>query len=905
MVLTESRLLARKVRVFLRTMTVLGVALVPILGHAGVSRCPGDAPWSDSVVAAAVGISEYRLENVKRARALDNATLCSMAEAALQRAIFRAENPKPDNPDGWAKFRSQQQSDENGVVNPEGLLNALQARRGMLEQQALRTSSGVSAAGAGLTSAQWTAIGPGNVGGRVRSIVIHPTTPSTMWAGSVAGGIWKTVDAGASWTAVNDFMPNLAISSMLISPADPNVMYAGTGEGFFNGDAVRGAGVFKSVDGGVTWNQLPSTNPATAGAQWYYVNRLAVHPANANILLAATNNGLYRSADAGANWTLQTSGTLRVADVKFDPSNGNKAVFGQGYGGGPVSYSNDGGVTWTSSSLNPSGRVELAYARNLGAVGIQVVTSSVLYASVDYASGSVYRSTDGGATWSLQSSPGHLGSQGWYDNAIWVDPVDSNHVIVGGIDLHRSTNGGLNFSRISRWDLVDSGSVHADHHVIVASPLYNGTSNRTIFFGNDGGVYKAQDIAAVTSVTTGWTMLNNGLAITQFYGGAGHNGTNGRIIGGTQDNGSLVYTGSGTSWTKSFGGDGGFSAVDPTDGNYNYGEYVRLTLHRSTTGGAASFIYQGITEAGSSANFIAPFALDPNNPNTMLAGGASLWRSTNVKAAAPSWAYILASTGSYISQIAIAQGNSNLVWVGKNNGKLFKSINGTAAPFPTFAQMGAAYLPAGRMVLSILIDKDSPNTVYAGFGGYSSNNLWRTTDGGISWTSIGGSLPPSPIRSIQRHPANASYLYVGTEVGVFTSEDGGATWATTNDGPANVSVDQLFWFDPKTLVAVTHGRGMFKAAIPTYTLTVRKTGSGRGTVTSSPAGINCGATCAYTFGGGMSVTLTATPATNSNFIKWRGLSGCDTRRSCVVRMDTAKYVEAIFTDGAYNFSFPR
>lgn len=152
-----------------------------------------------------------------------------------------------------------------------------------------------------------------------------------------------------------------------------------------------------------------------------------------------------------------------------------------------------------------------------------------------------------------------------------MDPTDSNHLITGGLDLYRSTNGGATFTKISLW--YDSRSVHADHHAIVSSPGYDGATNKTVYFGNDGGIFRAADISVVTQ-TSNWTKLNNGLAITQFYSGAGHTGTNGRIIGGTQDNGSLVYPGTGTSWNTFYGGDGGFSAIDPTDGNYIYGEYI-------------------------------------------------------------------------------------------------------------------------------------------------------------------------------------------------------------------------------------------------------------------------------------------------------------------------------------------
>jgi hypothetical protein len=860
-------------------------------------RCP-EKPWTDEAVAKAIGVAPEKLGTLKAVRALTNEDVCTMREASLRRALLRTEKPRPAAPGEWARFRAMQQADENGRVRPDGLLRALEVRRNMLARSPQAILGSAAPPAAGINPGGWTALGPGNIGGRIRAVAIHPTQHNTVFIGSVSGGIWKTTDAGTTWAPVNDFMGNLSISSIVFAPDNPNVMYAGTGEGFFNIDAVRGAGIFKSLDGGVTWSALSATNP-TVNSVWYYVNRIAIHPTNANVLLAATNSGIYRSDDAGVSWTLRT-GTNRYTDVRFDPLDGSKALASRGFGGGAIQYSTDGGAGWNDSTLAPAGRVELAYSR----------TANVVYASVDTnplgtynPTGSVYRSSNGGVDWTLQSSPVHLAEQGWYNNTIWVDPTDSNHVVVGGLDLYRSTNAGANFTKISTWS--QGGSVHGDHHAIVSSPGYNGTSNRTIFFGNDGGMYKAADIAAVTATNVGWTNLNNGLSITQFYSGAGHNGVNGQIIGGTQDNGSLRYSGTGTNWSAFYGGDGGHSAIDPTNGAFIYGEYVRLQIHRATTvGGFSANIFAGLNDAvQGKANFIAPFTIDPNNPNTLIAGGESVWRSTNAKAATPSWSFIQSPTGgggsnNYTSHVHVAKGNSNLIWNGKNSGALFKSVNGTDT-LPTWNQMGSGVLPT-RMVLTILVDADTNNTVYVGFGGYTNQNLWKTTNGGTNWTNIGSGLPPAPVRTIQRHPSNPNFLYAGTEVGIYTSEDGGSTWNTSNDGPANVSVDQLFWLDSSTLVAATHGRGMFRttpAVAANYTLTVAKAGTGSGPVSSSPGGIACGSICSANYASGTIVTLTATPNAGSVFAGWSG--ACTGTSTCVVTMNAAKNVTATFNPSGF------
>lgn len=803
------------------------------------------------------------------------ATSCAPGE---DRPECEEGKAKSDYPREAAEQRLQQQQNEKGAIPANALVKASQHALGMKHRpmpgavvkssQTSTSPSGVAGIGSGL----WTPLGPGNIGGRIRALVIDPTNASVMYAGSVGGGVWKTTNGGVSWQALDDFMANLAVSTLVMDPTDHNVLYAGTGEGMYNGDAIRGAGIFKTTDAGATWSQIPST----ANGSWYYVNRIAISPANNQVMLAATNTGVYRTTDGGGSWALVNTDPY-VKQVAFDPNNSNNAVAAgdtlHAY------YSSDNGATWTAATGLPAApawyyRVEVAYAPS---------APNTVYASVDFNNGLVYKSTDGGHSYTQVGSnsygylaiPGYS-SQGWYDNAVWVDPTNANTVVVGGIDLWRSTDGANTFTRISDWrcggiakDLYPYSctggiSAHADHHGIVAAPGYNGSTNKTVFFANDGGVYKAADVSTV-SLYSGWQELNNNLSITQFYGGAG-NSTSGTVVGGAQDNGSLTFTGNSEGWVAMYGGDGGFSAADPTDPNYVYGEYVYLAIHRSTTGGTLASshdIYNGITDATTgAAYFIAPFILDPNNPNTMLGGGQSLWRSTNVKSSVPSWSSIKPGIGTAynqnISAVAVAPGNSNIIWVGHGNGNIYRTTNGTAAT-PTWTQIDALSSPPlpDRYVARITIDPNNANVVYATFGGFSPDNVYRTTDGGTTWTDITGSgttaLPDAPVRSLVIHPNNSNWLYVGTEVGIFASEDGGATWSVPTDGPANVSVDELFWMGTK-LVAVTHGRGMFSAEtvnpVPTAT-------------SISPASTTAGSP-AFT------LTVTGTNFVAGSTVRWNG-----------------------------------
>ncbi len=738
------------------------------------------------------------------------------------------ERERGDHPDEAARFRRLQLQDEKGKIPTDGLEKARQ------QVKRMKVSATADARqSAGIKPDSWSWMGPGNIGGRIRSIVISPTNTDTMWIGSVSGGIWRTDNGGDSWFPVNDFLANLAVSTMVIDPNSTNLMYAGTGE--INGSQnTQGAGVFKSTNYGITWDQRPSTDPAAApppgcGAvgnqpcpsSWLYVNRLAISPFNGLTILAATVNGIMRSSNAGNSWQVTQNGGGNLLDIDFHP-NGQRAI--TGYSGG-ASFSTDAGQSWTAATFTPpiTGRVELAYAPS---------SPNIIYASVNRNNGEVYRSTDGNSTngsmtFTLVNTTNNFflgaGNQGEYDNIIWVNPQDPAYVIVGGIDLWRSVNSGTNFTQISDTNDAPALSVHADHHAIVAHPGFNNDTNRTVYFGNDGGIYRADDIALVGlpfPFPSGWTQMNNDLGITQFYGAAGSPAT-GFIVGGTQDNGTLIYSGA-TDWVIGRKGDGGFCAADPTF-PYLYGEYVYLQIHRSFNGGNFLDIDSGIGDSrnAATANFIAPFILDPNNSNTMLAGGLSLWRSTDVRYFLPSlvpWAAIPKpnTNSSLISAIAVAPGNSNYIVVGHNNGDIYLTSNGTnASPSWTKIDLPAPALP-DRFVMRLTIDSTrSPNWIYATFGSFSGDNIYRTTDNGATWTDITGppmtGLPAVPVRSLVYHPRNPNLLYVGTEVGVFSSDDAGATWEVPQGGPANVSVDELFWMG-NDLIAATHGRGLYRAS---------------------------------------------------------------------------------------------
>lgn len=740
----------------------------------------------------------------------------SIALLALSSGCRAPVSAEPEERQTFAlqsvRTRYQARLNEGGIMPDNALMEAKAHRDTLLEAQREQDNAGIH-------PASWTWIGPGNIGGRLRSILIHPTQPSTMWVGSVGGGIWKTTNGGSSWIPLDDFMASIAIGCMALDPLDPDVLYAGTGEGFFeavegssNTATMRGAGIFKSVDGGETWNQLHST------AAWKFVNRLAIHPTNSNIVWAATESGIYRSSDGGSTWVQKLAGDF--LDLRMHPTDPTRLVANKSHAG--VLFTSNEGNTWTQSTGIGGHRVELAYSESDPSTiyGAQCNNDRIL----------IYRSTNGGQSFSLRTSGSGISMYAIYNVTLWVDPTNPNILIVGGVNLFRSTNAGTSFTQTFN-------SVHADMHLIVEHPAFDGSSNRTAFVACDGGIYRIGDTNGSSA-----TGINNNLGVTQFYGAAVNDAT-GVVLAGAQDNGTSRYTGNALSWNENvIGGDGAYCASDPTNPQVWYGATQYQVIRRSTNGGS-NFSTVAPPGAGSANNFnfIPYFMLDPNQSNRMYACGEFLWRSNNIRTGSPpSWSSIKPSirTGGRsggggdsdpphahfqdnnpwnISTVAVAEGNADIIWVGHNNGSLYKTTNGLAST-PTWTKMdnNPPVLP-DRWISRIVIDRNDHNRTYVSFLGWATNNVWRTTDGGATWQQVTGSgafsLPPAPVASFAAHRAKPGWLYAGTDIGIFTSSDDGATWTTGTDGPGTVPIDELVWRNDNVLMAVTHGRGIYFATI--------------------------------------------------------------------------------------------
>lgn len=707
----------------------------------------------------------------------------------------------------------------------------------------------------------WQPLGPGNVGGRTRALLIDPRNPKIMYAAGVAGGVWKTWDEGNHWIPLTDLLPNIAVNSLAMDPQDSNVIYAGTGEGYFNGDAVRGAGIFKTDDGGMQWVRLKGTDTA----DFHYVNAIVVSPHDSRRVYAATRTGVWRSLDGGASWAavLPVNVTGGCLDLVMRTDQASDYLFAAcGTFAQATVYRNiqaESDESW-EAVLNEDGmgRTALAIAPSDQNI-IYAVSASIVPGTYLNGLHAVYRSDQSGdpGSWTAQvrntdpkklntvllSNPVYavasvcgfgddqLINQGWYDMAIAVDPVDPNRVWVGGIDVFRSDDGGKNWGQASHWwgSRGNARYVHADQHRFVFHPQYNGVTNRILYVANDGGIFRTDNAHAPVATQSNapcnaangrvfWQALNNNYAVTQFYHGVPM--PDGRAyFGGTQDNGTLLGTDErGSNWIEILGGDGGYCAVDPTNPNILYAETQRGDLYKSTNGGQSFFrITTGLNDGG--LLFITPFIMDPSDPRRLWTGGQYLWRTTTGGNLWERASVNIRPTGTNrsISALAVAPTNPNRVMAGTRDGFLYRTDRALTASANT---VWAFVRPRAGYVSWVAFDPIDEMIAYATYSTFGGKHVWKTSDGGATWTSIDGEgetgLPDVPVHVIVVDPGDRQRLYIGTDVGVFVSTDGGATWFVENTGFANVVTESLSLVQREgqtMLFAFTHGRGAWRVTV--------------------------------------------------------------------------------------------
>ncbi|MEW5798802.1 MAG: hypothetical protein AB1728_07315, partial [Bacteroidota bacterium] len=697
------------------------------------------------------------------------------------------------------------------TIPPEGLARAVQyTERTMLPS--LRKSSAED---------PWESIGPDNIGGRVLSLGIDPDSTHILWAGSASGGLWRSSTGGVgakAWEYVNTGFYLLSVSTIAINESNPNEMYIGTGEisGYNLGQVgtpgartTYGLGIIKSTDRGKTWIET--------GLTWLFsqnrsVQKVVINPKNPNTIFAATSEGTYRSYDAGKNF-IRVDSTLMAMDVAINPVDTSIIYVACGQRNtAPNSgmyQSTNGGNSFTKLSgglpATNFGRTSLAIAPSNPAI----VYASIANASTHNLAG-LYRTTNSGTTWELMSTTNYLSGQGWYNNICAVHPTNSDIVYGAGLDAYKSTTGGSGLVQKSFWykdfgGVVPAGGpegpddyAHADHHAIIFDPK----NPSRMFFGNDGGVFESTDGGET------FAGRNGGFVTTQFYNGFDNAVTDSLIaLGGLQDNGTVKWEGM-PSWNKVYGGDGGWCAIDPVNKQIMYEEYVYLLISKTTDGGTSwSNIFNGSSD---SANFIAPFVISPSNPNVLYAGMKKVIKSTN---GGTTWIRTNNNqglNGSNVSCLAVSYTSSDtaLAATGQRTNPLFE-IFYTTNGGTNWTKSNSA-LP-NRYPTDLTFDPNDSKIAYAVFSGYGTPHVYRSTDAGMTWSNISSNLPDIPTQAVCVDPLNPGDIYVGTDLGVYRTQNTGANWEPWFEGmPYAMVLDVVYSPVDRRIHAATFGNGVYQ-----------------------------------------------------------------------------------------------
>lgn len=629
------------------------------------------------------------------------------------------------------------------------------------------------------------------------------------------------------WEHVNDFFPSLAVTKMCYDPNNTSVFYFCTGEGWFNADAVKGAGVFKSSDGGETWVQLEATNNAT----YAYCQDIAVHPLTSD-LYVATKSGMFRSQDGGTTFKKVLgagAGSVRntICDIEITSDGGVFAGIGIFETDGIYYSSNGDSATYTKqiNGFPTSGiyNIELATAPS---------NPDVCYAipcTTTYKIKGVYKTTDRGLSWDTVSLPGNnydlAAKQAWYDLSLAVDPEDENIVAAGGLNVFRTQDGGLSWQQITsgRLDSMLVRYMHVDQHDIVFQ------NSDTVYFLNDGGIYKCDNFSAAHPAIYDANFNYN---VTQYYAISAHPGAGDpRIIGGTQDNGTTMLLNNGISDMKFVSGaDGAYCAFNYEDGDKFYTTTQFRKIFRFNNGGFE--IPDTITNSQvleSHLLFINPLEISPYDPDVLFqASSIGLWRLNNASVAdSTQWVKACSSTGS-ITTIAGSIEPQDIIFFGKSsaNGEIYMVQNATTSDGSLFPvgldpldELPDATVFGSYYCSSISADRADANHILLSYANYGVNSIWESSNAlsaAPEWHSVEGDLPDVPVNNVLIHPFNSNVAYAATEIGVFYTDmlNGALTeWKPCNSFPV-VRTDMLkFRPSDNTIIAGTHGRGIWQAVV--------------------------------------------------------------------------------------------
>ncbi len=708
-----------------------------------------------------------------------------------------------------------------------------------------------------LKNLPWRFIGPEIMSGRLTDVAIPPNAKHTVYLAAASGGIWKTINEGTTWEPVFEHGPSTSIGDIAIAPSNPDIVWAGLGEANIFRSSYSGTGVYKSIDAGKTWTHMGLTDTQ-------HIARIVIDPRNPDVVYVAasgheyTDNearGIYKSTDGGKSWSkiLFISSHTGAIDLVMDPAD-NQTLYAATWERirrpwsdplpGPESgiyKTTDGGKTWQRKTEG------LPPKETTGRIGLSVSLThpNIIYAVIDnhqaaraakegerdsygnvrekvIRGAEVYRSDDRGETWRKVSESSRLlesmfSTYGWVFGQIRVDPNDENTVYIMGIPLMKSTDGGKTFKPLYFRGL------HGDHHALWIDP----NDSNHLVNGNDGGLNISYDGGA--------TWINyEAPGIVQFYNVAVDTAEPFNVYGSIQDNGTFMGPVThrpgrdpNTDWKSIPGGEASYVAVDPVEPNIVYSESFYGRIQRSDLSGRHPKTVSITPKAGKGepplrGNWLAPFIISPHNRFIIYHGMQYLFRSLDRgdhwERISPDLTYndpdkhgnIPYATLTTISESPLKFG---LIYVGTDDGKVQVTRDGGEH----WTEIMAG-LPLHRWVSRVEASAFDEGTVYLSLNGYRNDDftayIYKSTDYGQNWQSITGNIPCGPVNVIREDPKNANILYVGTDLGVYVSLDGGVQWQVMPKGiPTTFVHDLVVHPRDNILVAATHGRGMFVADV--------------------------------------------------------------------------------------------
>ena len=675
-------------------------------------------------------------------------------------------------------------------------------------------------------NSNWVPLGPFDVplilsnnkkrgNGRVNCIEFHPTNPDVFWVGTPGGGLWKTNDGGSTWETNTDNLPVLGVSDVIINPENTQIMYLATGDA--DGGDTYSIGVLKSIDGGVTWD---TTGLSYGVSESVEISKLEMNPNYPDSIFAVSDNNIFVTSDGGLNWeTVGPSGRWR--DIHYKPGNTNILYAAkQTTGTSNVYRSTNGGSSW---QLIDNGVSLIDKRRPLIAVtpaNPEVVYS--LFCNSVYGFHGLYKSSDGGDSWVLQSDTPNIlgretdgsdvGGQSWYDMTLSVSPINENHIYVGGINLWESTDGGVT------WHIeASSGSgsnyayMHVDHHAAEFNPL-----NNVEYVGNDGGIYKYVD-----QLNT-WVDISDGLEISQFYKIGLSKNSDYTLVVGAQDNGTERL--SGNLWQAIRGSDGMECVIDHYNDNiiYSTSQYGGL---RVTYNGGDN--WNNIKPVGYQGSWVTPYKMHELNNNILVAGYNAVYKSVN---GGNTWDSISPKYGS-LKTIALAPSNTDYIYAATYNGLWVTKDDGNSW---SYIKTG---LPSGS-ISDVTVCSENPDRVFVTFSGYNNNEkVYETKNGGQTWINISGyNLPNLPVNCIVYQSSNKEDLYIGTDIGVFHKDSSMSDWQWFNSGLPSVQISELeIQYSLGKIRAATYGRGVWESDLNSISTSISEAPNSNISINPNPA----------------------------------------------------------------------